>query len=610
LKIVEIDLSPARYAMGTKPPTSLAGGLPETIPEGIALELLPTSDLEAIVAEADRRKTVGDEDKRIGEIRKILQRRYKGLVNNLSQAVLPRVSGTDVGLPRLPNLPVPPVSVGDANLLMTDVPIVAAPYGEVLSSIARELIHLTGGLQPVIGVEYVNEGMSKSPRVTVRWDTRETVSADQLHSLLQLLHTAYEQKITGYKENGVGWAITEGHLNTVNRVSDSAKQGIYMGPGNMYTSSSPGLFVYRKFKAKADADVLRRRHPVDWLSGSDGLSKRAVTFLELKDGGKKGDSPGLAQDSFLMLVVQISYLLRHNAIIESAPLWVAIYRELNKVGTKALPRDSLWGTESTLTTLERVMLLPYQRPEIAERMRIVGESVLLVGVPGVGKTLLEHYLMSSSEYNVIFAAVDNDALSVDLAKARDGSPSPLLMRVDRIRQRTTLPVILIIDDIDAILQKGDVVSKFLNMMQGIRQKGFLVVASTNHPEKIDPRLLEPGRLSKIVHVSLPSESDRHGVLMAYLGHLPFRTTEERESLAQTLAKKTAGWSHRFLWELTQDASRYCAYEVADDAEHAFLEPRHFDQAMLELNVRLGFADLVRWDERIRGMVRKRESIGY
>ena len=163
-------------------------------------------------------------------------------------------------------------------------------------------------------------------------------------------------------------------------------------------------------------------------------------------------------------------------------------------------------------------------------------------------------------------------------------------------KRSTLPVILIIDDIDVILDEEGVVSKFLNMMQGIRQMGLRVIASTNYPDKIDPRLLEPGRLSKVVHVPLPQEADRYGVLMTYMKRLPIRS-DEQEAIAREMAERTEGWSHRYLWELTVDAGRLCVEQEQDD-----LQRSHFDEAFPELEKRVQIAELKEWDEKIKKKV--------
>jgi len=576
---------------------------------GVDLEQYSIGELEELIGESENRGRDQTVTKLLDDVRRILARRYRDFAKQASTEKVPRIDGQKIGLMKLPALPPHSVSIGDVNLLMTTVPVAVQPYTDVVIGIAEEIILRTGGLMPIMTLEYVVEGDNQAPRLCAQWHVPGTVPTESLHSLLQLAQAAYEQKVSGYKDDGVGWKVVGSHVGINNKVTNSARQGIYLGPQSYYNSASSGLFVSRLFRSKAEADLIRQRHPIDWLCKPTTTKKNQLS-VELREAGVRpmASGPALAQDDFIMLVVQISFLLQRCALIEAAPLWVAIYRELNKVGTKILDRDSLYGTRQTLETLERVMLLPYQKPKLAAQLRIVGESALLVGVPGVGKTLLAHYLMAGEEYNAIFVAVDSDALTIDLAKGRNAGPSSILMRVDRIRSRTTLPVILIIDDIDVILQGQEIVSKFLNMMQGIRQKGLLVLASTNHPSRIDQRLLEPGRLSKILHVRLPTVDERFGILLAYLQHLPFASVEERTYVAKTLAKRTEHWSHRFLWELSQEASRYCIMEMNEG--EPVLTMDHFDLAEPALRARLTQADLEGWDAQIAKLVEDRQRVGF
>lgn len=52
-------------------------------------------------------------------------------------------------------------------------------------------------------------------------------------------------------------------------------------------------------------------------------------------------------------------------------------------------------------------------------------------------------------------------------------------------------------------------------MDGVEErKGVFLMAATNRPDIIDPAILRPGRLDKILYVGLPGEQDRHEILQA------------------------------------------------------------------------------------------------
>jgi len=60
-----------------------------------------------------------------------------------------------------------------------------------------------------------------------------------------------------------------------------------------------------------------------------------------------------------------------------------------------------------------------------------------------------------------------------------------------------------------------VVNQMLTEMDGIEsRKGEFLMAASNRPEIVDPAVLRPGRLDKILYVGIPSSSDRVDILNA------------------------------------------------------------------------------------------------
>lgn len=60
-----------------------------------------------------------------------------------------------------------------------------------------------------------------------------------------------------------------------------------------------------------------------------------------------------------------------------------------------------------------------------------------------------------------------------------------------------------------------VVNQMLTEMDGVEgRKGVFLLAASNRPDIIDPAVLRPGRLDKILYVGLPSREDRVDILRA------------------------------------------------------------------------------------------------
>ena len=52
------------------------------------------------------------------------------------------------------------------------------------------------------------------------------------------------------------------------------------------------------------------------------------------------------------------------------------------------------------------------------------------------------------------------------------------------------------------------------------RKNVFVIAATNRPDMIDPAMLRPGRLDKLLYVPLPTKDDRLSILKTITRNVP------------------------------------------------------------------------------------------
>jgi ribosome biogenesis ATPase len=58
-------------------------------------------------------------------------------------------------------------------------------------------------------------------------------------------------------------------------------------------------------------------------------------------------------------------------------------------------------------------------------------------------------------------------------------------------------------------------------MDGLEERvGVFIIAATNRPDIIDPAMLRPGRLDKLLYVPLPSPEDRVSILKTCVKKVP------------------------------------------------------------------------------------------
>lgn len=89
-------------------------------------------------------------------------------------------------------------------------------------------------------------------------------------------------------------------------------------------------------------------------------------------------------------------------------------------------------------------------------------------------------------------------------------------------------------------------------MDGLEDRnGVFVIAATNRPDIIDPAMLRPGRLDKLLYVPLPTKDDRHSILKTLAKSLPLDEDVELRLIAHS--DSSEGYSGADLSALVREA---------------------------------------------------------
>lgn len=83
------------------------------------------------------------------------------------------------------------------------------------------------------------------------------------------------------------------------------------------------------------------------------------------------------------------------------------------------------------------------------------------------------------------------------------------------------------------------------------RNGVFVIAATNRPDIIDPAMLRPGRLDKLLYVPLPTKEDRHSILLTCSKKLPISEDVQMKSIAYS--ENCEGFSGADLSALVREA---------------------------------------------------------
>ena len=114
------------------------------------------------------------------------------------------------------------------------------------------------------------------------------------------------------------------------------------------------------------------------------------------------------------------------------------------------------------------------------------------------------------------------------------------------KARKAAPSVVFFDEIDALgVQRGDktktgvgdrVLAQILTEMDGIEGlHGVIVIAATNRPDMIDDALLRPGRIDRIIFVSLPDEETRKEIFKVQFKKMPIGMYLKDDQLSIPLA---------------------------------------------------------------------------
>ena len=170
------------------------------------------------------------------------------------------------------------------------------------------------------------------------------------------------------------------------------------------------------------------------------------------------------------------------------------------------------GLDEQIKEIKEVIELPLKKPKLFEKVGIQPpKGILLHGPPGTGKTLLAKAVANSTKSTFI------EIVGSELVQKFIGEGAKLVKEVFQLA-KDKAPSIVFIDELDALAAKRieigtsgerEVQRTFMQLLaeiDGFKHLGNVkVIGCTNRKDILDPAILRPGRLDRLIYTPLPDK---------------------------------------------------------------------------------------------------------
>ncbi|MCJ7617738.1 MAG: ATP-dependent zinc metalloprotease FtsH [Desulfobacterales bacterium] len=286
----------------------------------------------------------------------------------------------------------------------------------------------------------------------------------------------------------------------------------------------------------------------------------------------------------------VSLLVSWLPMIVLIGIWIFFMRQMQAGGGKALSfgksRARLQSDKAPKVTFDDVAGIDEAKEELGEIVDFLREpkkftrlggripkGVLLMGLPGTGKTLLARAI--AGEAGVPFFSISGSDfvemfVGVGASRVRDLF----------VQGKKNAPCIIFIDEIDAVGrhrgaglggghdEREQTLNQLLVEMDGFESnEGVILISATNRPDVLDPALLRPGRFDRQVVIPLPDIKGREEIFKVHMKKTPIAS----DVSTIILAKGTPGFSGADLENLVNEAALFGAKRNKDKVDMADFE---------------------------------------
>ena len=363
-------------------------------------------------------------------------------------------------------------------------------------------------------------------------------------AMLREAMTSRERRAIG-KKNGVALVVEVAHPEMIGFVHDALRLAgefteVYRRDGSQRSNHKPDIgsdqvasLLGRGLNVGGISQSPERYLPATLTAAADIRVKLAAPsqatvrgIIHLATGQSARGLGSVAGLSFLDICSAIRKGGKARDAVRRLAAMQAARRSSGAVATGRHLRDSHGYGESREWGLTLAAAVEEWRAGLRPWASIPDRNVVLGGPPGTGKSQFAVSLAATLRLPLVVSSVSawfasGGGYLNDVIKAIDSTFS---------EANASGPCVLLLDELDAVPNRETVdaryrdfwtpvVTSLLLALDGATSNSanIIVVGATNHPARLDPALVRPGRLNKIIHIDLPNAEAVVGILRQHLG---------------------------------------------------------------------------------------------